>query len=124
MHQPGEAADALRRVLAEDIWNAKAQHLLALCLMAMDRPEAALEHCTSALRAQADHIGAMHTAARACLRLARWREARAMITKALLVAPSDVDVLALSNDLWKHRLRYYIGRLTAPFGWFRRLLRS
>lgn len=124
MHQPGEAADAFRRVLADDVWNAKAQHLLAVCLLTMDRPDDALEHCTSALRAKADYTPAMHTAARACLRLARWREARAMVAKALQVTPSDTDLLALSNTLWKYRFRYHIRRLTAPFRVFLRLLRS
>lgn len=124
MRQPDRAADALRRVLARDAQNATAHHMLAVCLLAQGRPEASLEHCTIAIQAKTDYVSAMHTSARACLQLARWRDARSALRRAMRIDPGNQDLPALAKVVWKYRLRHYVRRATTPFRFFLRHFQS
>jgi tetratricopeptide (TPR) repeat protein len=109
-----DAADAFRRILATEADHAVAHHRLAVCLLRQGRFGAALEHCTLSLNVRPDFVLAMHTAALAQIHLARWREARSMLRRALRHEPAHPDLQRLSERLWRYRLRYGLKRLLRP----------
>ncbi|MFQ5413685.1 MAG: tetratricopeptide repeat protein [Phycisphaerae bacterium] len=121
------AADGYRRVLAltsdrpfDNALRPEAHLNLAVCLFRDGRYASGLEHCLEAVRLQPNNTVAMYRAALAQARLARWRDARAMLARALRTAPDDESVRQLSRRLWRYRLGRAVRRLLAPRQWFRR----
>ena len=116
---PSEAADWYRRVLALDAKHPYAHHNLAVCFFQSDDYEAGVEHCLEALKCKPDYVMAMHNAAIAYVQLARWKEAREMLKKALRHDPSSQTLEQLVKRLWRLRIRATLDKL---WGGIRRVL--
>jgi tetratricopeptide (TPR) repeat protein len=112
LEKAAEAAEYYRRVIAVER-NPFAQHRLAVCLLKLGRPSAALEQTLSALTTNPDFVEAMYHTALAHLRLANWREARRWIDRALKAAPENEAIRQLRESFWRYRLGHY-------FRWLRR----
>ncbi|UCE59989.1 MAG: tetratricopeptide repeat protein [Phycisphaerales bacterium] len=113
MDKPDDAADWFRRVLALDAAHPLAHHNIAVCLFHTGRLEAGVEHCVKALESRPDYVMAMHNAAVAYIQLRRWREARAMLRRALRQDPGNDTLARLYRRMWRARLRSYVGNLIA-----------
>jgi len=105
------AANCFRRVLAVDGNNAFAYHNLGVCLLQLGSHEAGLEHCLKAIQAKPDYGMAMYNAVIAYLHLARWREARALLHRAIRNEPANEALHKLARRVWRHRLRHYLRKL-------------
>ena len=112
MRKPAEAAEWYRRVLALDAYHPFAHHNLAVCLFQLGRYGAGVNHCLDALRAKPDYVMAMHNAALAYLQLAQWRDARAMLRRALRHDPGNETLEQLVRRIWRYRLKYYTRTLS------------
>jgi len=117
--KPGEAADAFRRLLATDTENAHAHHKLGVALFQLGLYPSGLEHCLTAVRHKPDFGAAMLAATVGHLRLAQWREAKSMLSRAIRNDPGNSDLQRLARRLGLYRLRYYFGRAS---GVIRRLV--
>jgi len=105
------AVNCFRRVLAIDGNNAYAYHNLGVCLLQLGRHDAGLEHCLKAILAKPDYGMAMYNAVIAYLHLARWREAKAMLRRAIRNDPANEALRRLARRFWRHRLRHYIRKV-------------
>jgi len=102
------ASDWYRRVLALDANNPAAYHKLGMCQFKQGRHEAGLAHCLKAIEHKPDYVAAMHNAIVAQLYTAQWKQARAMLRRALAIDPSHEPTRELSRKMWRYRLRHYI----------------
>ncbi|MBU0717804.1 MAG: tetratricopeptide repeat protein [Planctomycetes bacterium] len=109
--KPAEAANWFRKAIAIDADNPFAHHSLGICLFQTDRHALGVGHCLEALRHKPDFVVAMYNAAVASVHLGRWREARALLRRALQQDSANASVRELANKLWWYRLRGYVGRL-------------
>lgn len=117
LHKPESAADAFRHALSLDGGNALAHQQLAVCLMRVGRFKRGVEQCLKALEHKPDFVPAMSTAGIGYLRLARWREARAMFTRALEKDAHNAELGRLAGRIWQYRLRHYLGKLASLAKW-------
>ena len=111
-HKPAEAANWYRRVLALQAGHPFAHHNLAVCLFQLGQYSAGVEHCLEALRYKPDYVMAMHNAALAYLQLARWRDARGMLRRALRHDPGNETLEQLVRRVWRFRFRHYLRRIS------------
>lgn len=111
INKTAEAADRYRRVLAADAHNPFAHHKLGVCLLKSGRPDAALEHCLSAVRNNPGFGSAMFSAAIAHIRLGQWRAAREMLGRATGALDDNGPVRQIQKRLWRYQVRYYLDRL-------------
>ena len=108
-----EATDCFRKLLALDAHNPFAHHNLGVCLCQMGQHPAGLDHCLQAIRLKPDYLVAMYNATIGHIQLGRWREARAMLRRALRHDPQNEALQHLSKRLWRYRLQYYLTRALA-----------
>ena len=108
-----EATDCYRKLLAIDARNPFAHHNLGVCLCQVGQHPAGLEHCLQAIRLKPDYVVAMYNAAIGHIQLGHWREARAMLRRALRHDPRNETLRRLARRLWRYRLRYYLSRVFA-----------
>lgn len=111
-----DAVDCYRRVLAQDDDNAFVHNSLAACLYQIGSIEEGLRHCRRALELDSSYVPAMHHSVFGLVRLGHWGEARRMIRKVLDGEPDNEPMKRLSRSLWRHQVRYYLGRLKSLFG--------
>lgn len=104
MDKISEAADQYRRVLAIDPRNAMARQHLAICHFKMENYEAGLHQCLEVLKLSPNNVPAMYRAVLANACLGRWRDARAMLQRAMRQAPDDEVLKNLRARLWRYRL--------------------
>ena len=114
--KPATASDWFRRVLALDANNAVAHHKLGMCQFKQGRHEPGLMHCLKAVELKPDYMAAMHNAIVAQLHLARWKDARAMLRRAIAIDPSYAPVREVGKRMWRYRARHYARRITGLIG--------
>jgi len=114
--KPATASDWFRRVLALDANNAYAYHKLGMCQFKQGRHEAGLAYCLKAIEQKPDYIAAMHNAVVAQLHTAKWRQARALLRRALAIDPNHEPTRELGRKMWRYRLRHCARRFRALFG--------
>ncbi len=117
--KPATASDWFRRVLALDADNAYAYHKLGMCQFKQGRHEAGLAQCLKAIEHKPDYVAAMHNAIVAQLYTAKWKQARALLRRALAIDPSHEPTCELRGKMWRYRLRHYARRISAVLTWGR-----
>lgn len=105
------AADSYRKVLASNAKNGLAHHSLAVCLLKQEKFDLGLEHCRRAIEVNPDSVASRCNAAYAMMRLGQWRQARKMLSEALVVEPSNSLVKGLLKRAWRYRISYAWSRL-------------
>jgi tetratricopeptide (TPR) repeat protein len=114
LDRPEDAADCFRRILAHGDDSPYVHHNLGVCECAVGRHEQGLKHFKQAMVIKPGFAMAMHKAAIANIRLARWRDAREMIRKARESAPESEALAQLSKRLWRIRLAHWFRWIIHP----------
>ncbi len=114
--KPATASDWFRRVLALDAKNAFAHHKLGMCQFKQGRHEPGLVHCLKAVELKPDYMAAMHNAIVAQLHLARWKDARAMLRRAMAIDPKYTPTREVGRRMWRYRAKHYIQKVTGFIG--------
>jgi tetratricopeptide (TPR) repeat protein len=100
-----EAADKFNRLLALDGSSGEAHHNLGVCCFLQGDYPSGLKHLSAALEIDPKDLVAMHKAVLVLLHMHRWREARAMIDRALGIDANDAALRELRDQFWRYRLR-------------------
>lgn len=114
--KPATASDWYRRVLALDANNAFAYHKLGMCQFKQGRHDAGLTHCLRAVELKPDYMAAMHNAIVAQLHLARWKDARAMLRRAVAIDPTYAPTRAIGKRLWRYRMGRFVRKIAQFLG--------
>lgn len=101
----GAAADKFRRVLALAADCPEAHHNLGVCHFLEGNYEAGLEHMLRAVDLDGENVVAMHKAVLVLMHVRRWKEARAMIDRALAIDAQDAALRELRDRFWRYRLK-------------------
>jgi tetratricopeptide (TPR) repeat protein len=111
---------AIRRVLANDSENFIAHQQLAVCMMRQGRVSAGIEHGQAALASKPDFAPALSVTAYGYLRQGQWEAARGMLRKTLGEDAGPRDIQKLDTQIWKFRLKHYLGKVLRLFSWIGR----
>jgi tetratricopeptide (TPR) repeat protein len=108
--QVDDAAGKFRRLLELNDTDADAHQNLGACHFLRGEYEAGLVHVLRAIEVSPHDLAAMHKAILVLMHMHRWKDARAMIDRALEIDPKDAALRGLRDRLWRHRIRAFFVR--------------